>query len=124
MLVALSRGQRRNEMNGTRIFVESVCTTHDWGTTVVGQLTSGSQVTVGQYLDLFDSSGELILSTKVLGLKLEGSTVETATDAKVSMKLDNVIDADVGIGFVLVGMSASSELYMHQNNNLAYAINY
>jgi len=114
----------RFEMSGTRIFVKEVVTTSAWGTTVNGNLSGGSSVSVGQYLDLFDTRGELVLSTRVIGLRVDVGAVETATDTKISLKLDNVIDADIDTDFVLVGISSSSELFMHHEQDLGYAANY
>lgn len=111
-------------MKGTRIFIESVNRMCEMGTIVSGYLSEGSSVSVGQYLDLFDMHGELILSTKVLSLAIAGKSVETALSARVSLKLEDVLDSDIATGSVLVGMSTSSELFMFHEENLGQAVGY
>ena len=111
-------------MNGTRIFVEKIHTMCILGTTITGQLAAASTVSVGQYLDLFDAHGELTLSTKVLALQVSDSAVETATDQVVDIKLQNVMDADIESGCVLVGMSTSSELFMQQSEHSGLVAHY
>jgi len=111
-------------MKGTRIFIESVNSMCEMGTIVSGYLNEGGSVTVGQYLDLFDVDGELILSTKVLSLAIAGNAVETALSQRVSLKLEGVLDSDIATGSILVGMSSSSELFMLNEEYLGHAVGY
>lgn len=111
-------------MKGTRIYIESVSRMCEMGTIVSGYLSEGSSVSVGQYLDLFDEDGELILSTKVLSLAVAGKSVETALSDRVSLKLEDVLDSDIATGSILVGMSSSSELFMLNEHNLSHAVGF
>jgi len=111
-------------MNGTRIFVKKVHAMCLLETTITGQVSALNTVSVGQYLDLFDAHGELILSTKVLAIELAGNAVETATGQLADIKLHNVMDAEIDAGYVLVGMSTPCELLLQQSEHLNQAAHY